>query len=198
MDDVTKRAVKFARQEYANAKYDGENDIIVTDPEKTGARTFEFTIEGNSFPFIEYGSGTRSGNGYSTTKPYWFFSGKGRNIELKAGGALAHMTYIKRTRTIKGFEIESAPDEWERFVVKPYMVENKTFDLKKRTYTDQLGDVYRVRPAIFNKKTAPYTYDAGEKLNSYITKGNPPVNAIPQIRKMIEEEMLGQFEAKFK
>ena len=191
MDDVTKRAVKFARQEYANAKYDGENDIIVTDPEKTGARTFEFTIEGNSFPFIEYGSGTRAGNGYSTTKPYWFFSAKGRKIELKAGGQTAH--YKRYTKFKKRWEYELLG---ESFPVKKRHSAEGLLDLGNRVLHDpDYGDlpirVAERRIKLDNPEEVP-------KGKSYITKGNPPANVIPQIRQMIEDEMLKQFEAKYK
>ena len=192
IEDFAHEAVEFAREAYANAEYDGENDIVVTEPEKTGARTVEFSIEGKAFPYIEFGSGVRAEGG--TPKKYWFFSSKGRNITLKAGGAHAHNRYKRTTELKRVLQIEDAPNEWSLFRAKPGM----NIDIKRLRYTDRLGDEYRLRTALVNKKVPEYIVDKGEKKNSYITKGNPPANVIPRMRDMYENKIHQQFKAKFK
>ena len=190
IEDVAEMAAAFAQSEYSNAQYDGENDIVVHPPEKSGARTVEFIIEGSAFPFIEYGSGTRAGNGYSTTKKYWFFSSGGRRVQLKAGGARAHYYRTTEKKPRLGYMDEGV---WTK--LKVTSKNQSRVDIKKMTYTDIYGDVFKLKAKLTRVKVPPYPV---EKSNSYITKGNPPADVLPRMKKLIESTMLAKFEAKFK
>ena len=86
--EIAQQAAENAEELYGWAEYDGYvGDIKVTP--KRGKDKITITASGEAVKYIEYG--TDSGD-------YWFFSGKGRDIELNAGGAKAHYKRLVREK----------------------------------------------------------------------------------------------------
>ena len=197
---------KAAEEGFANAKYDGVNDVRVG-VEQSGPRTVELYAVGHALPYIEYGTGVFNKNNYDERgnvkegKNYWFFSGKGRgDVQLTAGGEHAHYKrggYVKERhfwvgpkggkhyvgKNNPGIEQENGKDVWYEPHVAPV-------NSKKRATEPVTWSMHDIQTEV----TKDVPLEIISKPNSYITHGNPPNNVMRHARNV----MLRQFNAKYK
>lgn len=94
LDKISKRALEVAEEELKKAEYDGDpNDAIIYRDVSERGKTWTITLSGPAAMAIEYGAGNKS--------DYWFFSGKGKKVQLTAGGA--HARYRRYLREDASF-----------------------------------------------------------------------------------------------
>ena len=104
---LAEKGADFAWKQFENAKYDGYVDDIEVNVGRAEGNSVAIIASGEAVKYIEYGAGVSS-----SSPDYWFFSDKGRDIILTAGGANAHYTRYKRDEY--GDRIESDDSSWEK------------------------------------------------------------------------------------
>lgn len=102
--EIAEKTKDYAEDLFANAKYDGENDVKVAVWKHNNG--VYIMAHGEALPYIEYGTGVRGpdGAGFSAASQvqddnsFWYFNAEGRGIQLKAGGKKATYKTIGRNR----------------------------------------------------------------------------------------------------
>ena len=211
--ELSKARADEAREAFKNALYDGENDVVVSDPEFTGKRTVTIEITGEALPFIEYGTGAKRNSGYTnakTNKPWWFFNANGRDIQLKAGGALKKRFHYKTTETrevslsiMDGFGAtgsvrRSDPRFRDRDGKLSYLVGGRP--LLRNGSLEYVGGreipVRRVTEEV--KLDKPERIEDGTYTDKFITSGNPPQYIVQEMREKLTDDLYKRFKARFK
>lgn len=192
-----------AREGFANAIYDGVNDVTVFTDSSTYARTVEIIAVGDAAKYIEYGTGLQGGKKSSYINPttgrnYWYFSDKGGNVQLTAGGANAENSWYRTTE-----DVESTVYEYQKGVHK-YRISEDDVKMGKNGpyYMDDAGVKYAVSATVEEeglqreKVDDPYKVygDPPYKEHSFITHGNPPNN----IMRHVAHEVVREFYESYK
>ena len=168
----------IAREGFRNAKYDGVNDVTVFVDSSMYARTVEVIAVGSAAKYIEYGTGTKGGAepGYineTTGRNYWYFTDKGGNVQLTAGGTNAENSWYRTTTD--SVEYIGKVDGQE--VSYPEEDVGDDPELGYSAWDDELEDFVKVeRRATRESTNNPYKVygDPKYKEHSFITHGNPP------------------------
>lgn len=190
-----------AQEGFDNAIYDGVPDVTVFVDSSMHSRTVEIIASGSAAKFIEYGTGLQGGKkpGYknpTTGKDYWYFSAKGGQPMLNAGGEHAENSYWRTTEDVETFIYEYQKG------VHSYRVSEDDVRMGKggMYYMDDAGQRYSVMETIDEEgereKVDPYKVygDPPYKENSFITHGNPPNH----IMRHVAHEVVRQFYEAYK
>ncbi len=213
LEGVTKSGFAHAQELLDKAEYDGDIEqdyqlILIPD----NGWKWEFLAYGPAVYPVEFGA-TKS------NPKYWFFSGKGQKIALKAGGDRAYYTRYLRDEVKKvtfnkyshtGFHGNSASkigsqtktvdisdnDWWERPIRRLVGDEDKKF--KKGSISSQLDPNKKIPLASFKKvddwispsgKQQGFAKEIVTKKDSYITKGNKPNNVMQKTFEYMADEV---------
>lgn len=213
--------IMATNEAFQKAVYDGSTEDIEVYADKLGPRTWQLIAEGEAVGFIEYGTGVGRDPSYvnpTTGKDYWFFTAKGRDIKLNAGGAVARKIYYRTTRD--KYETQATI----KTPVGVRKLDLSSADTNRRMYEKDGKKYYREggRPFL-NPKTHQLEYlnakeypvrimrqwtgvtkgvrdkiDNGPREGAYITRGNPPNFVMRNASKKMTEDIYKQFKAKFK
>lgn len=178
MDDiwyVMRKAEEYAREQYAVAKYDGVDPAvsITVRAEQTSPLTITLIAEGDTVPFVEYGTGV------SFNKP-WFFKIRGRKIVTKSTGKLLKTRkYIRTTRSDFSYRGRALKPEYftrvQRDADGPYITGDKGRRLT----------LWETR----SKASSPYEVEKQRTEPVYRTYGNEPAAVMSKTRDFIYEEI---------
>ena len=184
LQEAADRAKDAAQEGFRNAKYDGVNDVLVFTDSSMYSRTVEVMAAGTrgSAAYIEYGTGLQGGAnpGYingSTGRDYWYFSDRGGDVQLTAGGTNAENSWYRTT-----VDVEAAVYEYQKGL-HSYRISEDDVRMGKGGlyYVDDAGRKYAVTETVEEEDTRredvdPYKVygDPKYKEHSFITHGNPP------------------------
>ena len=175
LTEIAEKGKEFAEDLYKTAQYDGEHDaqLYIT---KEGERTVDLTAVGDSVLFIEYGTGV-----WGSGKQKWYFSAKGRDIKLTAGGEHATYSrggYLKTKYFYKGSKggrnrISEFGYDYSRNVYGDIEWDGDnpksiTFDRSRNS------EVGTTKSYDIEKETEFVPQETVERTDSFVTNGNPP------------------------
>jgi hypothetical protein len=187
-----------AREGFANAIYDGVNDVTVFTDSSTYARTVEIIAVGDAAKYIEYGTGLQGGKKSSYINPvtgrnYWYFSDKGGDVQLTAGGTNAENSWYRTTTD--SVEYIGKVDGQE--VSYPEEDVGDDPELGYSAWDDELEDFVKVERRA-TREPAKNRYkvygDPKYKEHSFITHGNPPNH----IMRHVLHEVVREFHESYK
>ena len=200
LNEIAKAGQQKAEELLENAEYDGslEDVQVLLIPELSDWK-WTLAMTGPAAASIEYGS-TSNGK-----HDYWFFSSKGRNVTLKAGGAPAHYRrYIRSEVTkvdygdgrIKLLDARSDPlsERSKRLIPEGFKTvkgEKSGNAVKVSRFVPVSGAYVNVRmkDGSVTKRQGGYGLEDVEKAGSYITKGNKPNNIMKKTFEYMAEEV---------
>lgn len=175
-------------------KYDGPLDEVGVTAvwESNWKYTLMMYGPGATIAAIEYGATSHGPH------EYYFFSGKGQKIALKAGGHKAYYTRLLRNdavtqtnrRTGKQTIIDISNEKWYDRPVRQLRLGKE--EKKYRAVRSQ-ADPNKIIPYALYKPEEGQNYGVGyekvTKKNSYYTKGNPPNNVIKKTFEHMADEV---------
>lgn len=173
LNEIAEAGAEYAEDLYATAQYDGEHDAELYISQE-GARTVELTAIGDSVNFIEYGTGV-----WGSGKQRWYFSAKGRDIQLTATGEPATYTRGGKTKVKYYFEGKRGG---KYYVSKSgYVKHLKDYgtvsdDGKSITVAQYSAKDFQDHPVTYDlqKEVTKTPFEVVERSDAFVTSGNPP------------------------
>lgn len=211
--EIAEKTKDYAEGLFAEAKYDGENDVAVNVWKHENS--IYVMAHGDALPYIEYGTGVQgpSGGGFSAASQvqddnsFWYFNAEGRDIQTKAGGKKAtyktigrnryyYLTKRKNKRYIDPFadsysdedRIVYSKDTYEPVGLKYEAVTKRAY-IKKSPIEGAPRDI--VRDSTWETKTRDLFKEEAEGAekptkDSYVTWGNEPNNVMLQTKEFLD------------
>ena len=177
LNKLSREALEFAEKERKKAKYDGDPDdaIVYRDVSPSG-KQWTITLSGPAAMSIEYGASDRL--------DYWYFSARGRNITLRAGGRPA--TY-RRTLRSEGVRDVNPISKAESIIPYGSDVSQRRRDIRSfKWWNDpkyrgkylgvksQLDPDKKIKVSQKRDGSPGAVDEIVRKEGSFYTKGNPP------------------------
>ena len=212
--EVVEEGRQIAESTLASAEYDGEKDAKITPVVQTGPMEYGFAMEGDSAPFIEFGTGVKGPQGASFhaksqikgDNSFWYFNADGRNIKgtrsvYKVKGRTRYYYMAGRGKgTHKRYIDPWQFDDWnpgklnwdgDRPVSMNYMKSIRRESSRKSPIEGAPRDVIPGKTVAAKREIFEEPAVGGEKQTKqgYVTWGNPPNNVIAGAREYIASEV---------
>ena len=200
LGDIARVGKQHAEELLDKAEYDGspEDARVILVPES--GWKWEIFMAGPAAMSIEYGA-----TGKNQPHNYWFFSARGRDVTLKAGGAHAHYRrYIRSEREKVDYgngkfkyldardeDLRSRPKRWIPEGYKSVAGELSGNRTSVAKFIPVEGKKIRIlkKDGSKEERNAGYGLEDVEKPNSYITKGNRPHNIMGKTFQYMVDEV---------
>lgn len=215
--EMAEKTKDYAADLFAEAEYDGENDVSV-DVWKRDNSVYVMA-HGEALPYIEYGTGVQGpdGAGFSAASQvqddnsFWYFNAEGRDIQTKAGGKKATYKTIGRNRY---YYIAGRGKAAHKRYTDPMQLRDVNWDggepvsmsyeaVTRRAYNRKSPVEGAPDEVVRNSTKETKTREifkeearGAEKptKDSYVTWGNPPNNVMLQAKEYLGEIYLGIIE----